>query len=54
MTVAADGKAFVSVTINDPSSTPPMSPLVLLLAPTDRGYLVDDILIPIVSTISGG
>ena len=54
VTVAADGKAFVSVTINDPSSTPPTSPLVLLLAPTDRGYLVDDILIPIVSTISGG
>jgi hypothetical protein len=51
VTVAADGKAYASITITDPSSTPPTSSFFLLLVPSDRGYLVDDILLPLVSTI---
>jgi len=52
--VAADGKAFVSITVTDPTSTPPTSPAYLLLVPSARGYLVDDILLPLIATIGEG
>ena len=51
LAIAADGKAFVTITVTDPTSTPPTAPFYLLLVPSDRGYLVDDILLPLVSTI---
>lgn len=49
--VAADGAAYVRITVNDPSSKPPTSTFFLLLVPSDRGYLVDDILIGLVSIV---
>jgi len=49
--VAPDGKAYVSITVTDPSSNPPTVPFYLLLVPSDHGYLVDDILLPLVATI---
>jgi hypothetical protein len=52
--ITPDGKAFVSVTVTDPSSTPAASTAYLLLVPSDRGYLVDDILLPLIATISEG
>ena len=52
--IAADGKAFVTITVTDPTSTPPSAPFYLLLVPSDRGYLVDDILLPLVATIGEG
>jgi hypothetical protein len=48
--VAADGTAYVAITVTDPSSNPPKTPFYLLLVPSDRGYLVDDILLPLVAT----
>jgi hypothetical protein len=51
VTMATDGKAFVSATLIDPETSRPAGSLVLLLVPSDRGYLVDDILISLVSTI---
>jgi hypothetical protein len=52
VTVAADGRAYASITITDASSTPTTYPFYLLLVPSDHGYLVDDILLPIVATIT--
>ena len=52
--IGADGKAFVTITVTDPTSTPPSAPFYLLLVPSDRGYLVDDILLPLVATIGEG
>jgi hypothetical protein len=53
--VASDGKAFVTITVTDPTSSPPASePAYLLLVPSDRGYLVDDILLPFISLIGEG
>jgi hypothetical protein len=53
--VTADGKAVVSVTLRDSTSTPPASvSLYLLLVPSDRGYLVDDILLPLTGLLGGG
>jgi len=54
LAIAADGKAFVTITVTDPTSTPPTAPFYLLLVPSDRGYLVDDILLPLVATIGEG
>lgn len=50
----ADGKAFVTITVTDPTSTPPSAPFYLLLVPSDRGYLVDDILLPLISLVGEG
>jgi hypothetical protein len=47
---ASDGRAYVSITVTDPSSRPPTVPFYLLLVPTERGYLVDDILLPLIAT----
>jgi hypothetical protein len=53
--VASDGKAVVTITITDPTSSPPSSaPFYLLLVPSDRGYLVDDILLPLISLVDEG
>jgi hypothetical protein len=53
--IAPDGKAFVSITVTDPSSSPPASsPFYLLLVPSARGYLVDDILLPLVALVGEG
>jgi hypothetical protein len=49
-----DGKAFVTITVTDPTSKPPSTPFYLLLAPSDRGYLVDDILLPLTGLFGGG
>jgi hypothetical protein len=49
--LTADQKAFVSVTIVDPETSRSLGSFVLLLVPSDRGYLVDDILIPIVASL---
>lgn len=54
VTVASDGHAYVAITITDPSSKPESYPFYLLLVPSDHGYLIDDILLPIVATISEG
>ena len=54
VTIAADGRAFVAITVTDPTSTPASVPFYLLLVPSDRGYLVDDILIPLIATIGEG
>lgn len=48
--VAADGRAFVSITITDPNSDS-SAPAYLLLVPSSRGYLVDDILVPLIASI---
>jgi hypothetical protein len=48
--VAADGRAFVSITITDPTSGS-SAPAYLLLVPSSRGYLVDDILVPLIASI---
>jgi hypothetical protein len=53
--VASDGRAFVTVDITDSTSSPPVSvPFYLVLVPSDRGYLVDDILLPLTSLVGGG
>jgi hypothetical protein len=52
--VASDGKAVVSITVTDPTSSPSSSPFYLLLVPSDRGYLVDDILLPLISLVGEG
>jgi hypothetical protein len=52
VTVASDGRAYVSITVTDPSSRPTTVPFYLLLVPSDRGYLVDDILLPLISSIA--
>jgi hypothetical protein len=53
--VASDGKAFVSITLTDTSSTPPATaPFYLLLVPSARGYLVDDILLPLIALVGEG
>jgi hypothetical protein len=53
--VASDGKAFVTITLTDPTSSPPSSaPVYLLLVPSNRGYLVDDILLPLISLVGEG
>jgi len=53
--VASDGKAVVSFTVTDPTSSPPASaPFYLLLVPSDRGYLVDDILLPLIALVGEG
>lgn len=49
-----DGKAVVTVTLTDPTATPPSEPFYLLLVPSDRGYLVDDILLPLTGLFGGG
>ena len=55
VTVAADRHAYAAITVTDSSETPPSSyPFYLLLVPSDRGYLVDDILLPLVATIGEG
>ena len=50
-TVAADGTAYVTATITDTTSDPPSSSVLLVLVPSPGGYLVDDILISLVSVI---
>jgi hypothetical protein len=52
--LTADAKAYVAVTIIDPETSQAAGSFVLLLVPSDRGYLVDDILIPIVATVEEG
>jgi hypothetical protein len=52
--VTADGKAVVTITVTDPTSTPSSAPFYLLLVPSDRGYLVDDILLPLTGLFGGG
>jgi hypothetical protein len=52
--IAPDGKAFVSITVTDTSSTPTSAPFYLLLVPSARGYLVDDILLPLVALVGEG
>jgi hypothetical protein len=52
--VASDGKAVVSITVTDPTASPPSSPFYLLLVPSARGYLVDDILLPLISLVGEG
>ena len=45
----------MTVTVTDPTSSPPASvPFYLLLVPSDRGYLVDDILLPLTGLFGGG
>ena len=51
--VAADGRAFVSITITDPTSGS-SAPAYLLLVPSSRGYLVDDILVPLIASLGEG
>jgi hypothetical protein len=48
VTVAADAKAYVGTTFIDPETSKSLGSFVLLLVPSDRGYLVDDILVPVV------
>jgi hypothetical protein len=51
----SDGKAFVTTTVSDPTSSPPLSvPFYLLLVSSDRGYLVDDILLPLIALVGEG
>jgi hypothetical protein len=52
--VASDGKAVASITVTDPTSSPPSATLYLLLVPSDRGYLVDDILLPLITLVGEG
>jgi hypothetical protein len=53
--VASDGTAFATVDVSDSTSSPPVSvPFYLVLVPSDRGYLVDDILLPLTTLIGGG
>jgi hypothetical protein len=52
--IAPDGKAFVTITVTDTSSTPSSEPIYLLLVPSARGYLVDDILLPLVALVGEG
>jgi hypothetical protein len=53
--VAPDGKAVAFVTVTDPSTSPPTSvPFYLVLVPSARGYLVDDILLPLVALVGEG
>jgi hypothetical protein len=52
--VASDGKAVVSITVTDPTASPSSSPFYLLLVPSARGYLVDDILLPLISLVGEG
>jgi hypothetical protein len=54
VTIASDGKAVVGITVTDPTSSPPSAPFYLLLVPSDRGYLVDDILLPLVALVGEG
>jgi hypothetical protein len=54
VTLTADARAYVAVTIIDPQTSEAAGSFVLLLMPSDRGYLVDDVLIPIVDTVGGG
>jgi hypothetical protein len=49
VTVASDGKAYVAVTINDTSSEPPATSLLVVLVPSAAGYQVDDLLVSLVS-----
>ena len=51
--VADDGRAFVSITLTDPTSDS-SAPAYLLLVPSARGYLVDDILVPLIASIGKG
>jgi len=50
----ADGKAVVTITVTDPTARPSSAPFYLLLVPSDRGYLVDDILLPLIATLGEG
>jgi hypothetical protein len=52
--IASDGKAFVSITVTDASSPPASEPFYLLLVPSARGYLVDDILLPLIALVGDG
>jgi hypothetical protein len=52
--VASDGKAVAIVTLSDPTGSSPPVPFYLLLVPSDRGYLVDDILLPLIALVGGG
>jgi hypothetical protein len=52
--VASDGKAVVSITVTDPTSSPSSAPFYLLLVPSSRGYLVDDILLPLIALVGEG
>jgi hypothetical protein len=53
--VASDGKAVVTAVVTDSSSSPPVSvPFYLLLVPSARGYLVDDILLPLIALVGEG
>jgi hypothetical protein len=52
--VASDGKAVVFITVTDPTTSPPSAPFYLLLVPSDHGYLVDDILLPLISLVGEG
>jgi hypothetical protein len=50
--VASDGKAVAIITVTDSTSSPPASvPFYLLLVPSPRGYLVDDILLPLIALV---
>jgi hypothetical protein len=52
--VASDGKAVVMATVSDPAGSSPSVPFYLLLVPSDRGYLVDDILLPLIALVGEG
>ena len=53
--VASDGKAVAFATLTDPTSSPPATtPFYLLLVPSARGYLVDDILLPLIALVGEG
>jgi hypothetical protein len=54
LALTADAKAYVGVTFIDPETSKSAGSFVLLLVLSDRGYLVDDILLPIVSTVDEG
>jgi hypothetical protein len=54
VTIASDGTAVVGITVTDPTSSPPSEPFYLLLVPSDRGYLVDDILLPLIALVGDG
>jgi hypothetical protein len=49
-----DGKAVVTTTVTDPTANPPTAPFYLLLVPSDRGYLVDDILVGLITLVGEG
>jgi hypothetical protein len=51
--VASDGTAFATVDVSDSTSSAAV-PFYLVLVPSDRGYLVDDILLPLTALIGGG